>query len=392
MSKTYQALLDAATLEEGVVVIKSAVPTWVPTTVAVAACASLYVSYRTRLMIGKWRKNERARIIQKYRNNQSASPSPSPQRCDPEDSANLETVDPTVVTTDDLNEFHMALGLMQPRDDDLIAMVDDMLLNQPIPNGWILYRTTGGYIRFRQLNTEELTFFHSGARDLEQLVRSGVATRNQAEMEFQFGEMSRGVSTSGHGEHDQDEIQPAVPSADFVSDPASAADSEEAQGFNKLLSFFVNKEKESAAMEAQIQESFRPSRVKRSTSRRGAQLTPSLRVTTAVPPLRMSEVRAVAALELTPSTSPNKPPISPNRDTGLPRSSSSASFQSSLPPKRPPTPRSSAANSAVRPDRAPQPSSSSSNNLPGVPPRVPSFRAPPRTPSSASLGNSVVLQ
>eukprot|EP00331_Platyophrya_macrostoma_P004219 CAMPEP_0176421506 /NCGR_PEP_ID=MMETSP0127-20121128/9210_1 /TAXON_ID=938130 /ORGANISM="Platyophrya macrostoma, Strain WH" /LENGTH=359 /DNA_ID=CAMNT_0017802241 /DNA_START=186 /DNA_END=1265 /DNA_ORIENTATION=+ len=358
---------------------------------AVAACASLYVSYRTRLLIGKWRKNERARLIQKYRNNQSAatSASPSPQRCDPTDSGIIEIVDPTVVTVDDLEEFHMALGLMQPRDEDLILLVDDMLLNQAIPAGWILYRTTGGYIRFRELNTEELTFFHPGARELERLVRSGVASRNQADMEFQFGDMSRGVSTSGHGEYDNDEVHHAVPNADFEDSGPTEADSEkEAHMFNKLLNFFVDKEKESAAMEVQIQESFRPSRAKRSSSRRGTQLTPSLRVTTTVPLLRMNEVRAVAASDMTPS--PKRVSVSPNVDNGLPRSSSTASFQSSLPPKRPPTPRNNSSNSAVRPDRAVPSSTTSSSS--GIPPRVPSFRAPPRTPSSASLGNSVVLQ
>lgn len=356
VGEALRPLYEASNPGEGFEALRRLLPSWVPVTTAVGACIAYYSSYRFRMLLSKWRKNARARLINKY-SQQIVSLSPSPARPCGTDSL-IHNVDPTAVTEEDLEEIHMSLGLIFPRDADLMDKVDQVYVTDPIPEGWILFRSTNGFLRFREVNTEELRFFHPGAQEVEKSVRAGVTARNQADIDFHFGSVSRGASTSGTtatADNQTDVFhEPNVRFESRIND-----DEENEEGFGKLLSFFIKKEK--AKLEVEIQESFRPSRTKRSSTRASlsrrqcvsGSLTPSLRVTTELP---------------TPVQRQTQPPLAP-----APAVSREQSFQGqhSLPPRRPPTPRSSGTFERV-------PSTL------GVAPRTPSFRAPPRTPMTSS--------
>ncbi|CUF94800.1 transmembrane protein, putative [Bodo saltans] len=345
----WKELYAAASLEEALPTIAESIPVWAPMTFLLGGGLLYIGSFRMRLLLSKWRRHERARLIQKYQL-ESAANSPSPRRID--DSQPLERVDPTVVTEEDLDEYHLSLGLMRPRDDDMIALVNKMILSDAIPEGWILFRCASGFLRFRELNTDELRFFHPQAKTTESVVRSTVSARNQADMEFQFGNLSRGASTSNSGGNDGIN----EPEVDFAA--AAAESKKDEETFGRLLQMFMKRE--TAKIEAEVEESFRPTRVKGgSQSRRGGgALTPSLRVTLTVPRLDFKKVVANhnshdAHDDEIASHFGNPPPV-------LDRTSST-----SLPPmpKRPPTPRSSGVFEKA---------------APGTPnhPRVPSFRGP----------------
>jgi hypothetical protein len=341
----WKQLYSAKSLEDALPTIAERIPVWAPMTFLLGGGLLYIGSFRMRLLLSKWRRHERARLIQKYQL-ESAANSPSPRRAD--DSLMVEHVDPTVVTEEDLDEYHLSLGLMRPRDDDLIALVDKMILSDSIPEGWILFRCASGFLRFRELNTDELRFFHPKAKTTESVVRCTVSARNQADMEFQFGNLSRGASTSNSGGNDGMN----EPEVDFEAAVAESKNDEET--FGRLLQIFMKRE--TAKIEAEVEESFRPTRAKgASQSRRGGALTPSLRVTLTVPRLDFKKVAAAQDAhdeELSGHFG--------NPSHALERTSSS-----SLPPmpKRPPTPRSSGV---------------FEKTAPGTPsnPRVPSFRGP----------------
>lgn len=353
----WRELYRAESLDDAVPLILKHVPVWAPMTALLGGTLLYAGSVRLRLLLSKWRRRERARLVQKHQLDSAAS-SPSPRRVD--DSMQLENVDATVVTEDDLYEFHLSLGLMSPRDDDLIELVNKMILSDPIPDGWILFRCSGGFLRFRELNTDELRFFHPDARTTETVVRNTLSARNAADIEFQFGCVSRGASTSYSGGGNE-------PDVDF--DAAIQASKKDEETFGRLLAFFMKRE--TAKIEAEVEESFRPSRGKTtSTCRRGG-LTPSLRVTINVPHLDMKR------LETNHKQNEERDRVGEMDPADLSRTLSGGSLPPM--PKRPPTPRSSGVFEQT------------TSGVHGQPPRVPSFRGPRSGASTPSNNHRASL-
>lgn len=177
------SLYDAQDLAEGLRVLQSTLPPWVAPSLLVGATATYFLAYKSRKALNQWRNAQRRAALQRYQSlsrAQSMQPSPSPEGTF--DRAALDYSDPTQVTEDDVEEFRHALGLVLPRDNDLVDLIERMLMEDPIPQGWVLYRCSYGGLRFRNEVTEELRFFHPDATSVEETVRRELAKRDQAEM------------------------------------------------------------------------------------------------------------------------------------------------------------------------------------------------------------------
>ena len=88
--------------------------------------------------------------------------------------------DASLLTYDEVEEFRRSLGIVLPRDEDLMTQIELMLLEDPIPEGWELFRCSYG-VRFRNTTTDALVFFHPAAHGLELHIRQELAQRDSEE-------------------------------------------------------------------------------------------------------------------------------------------------------------------------------------------------------------------
>eukprot|EP00796_Vickermania_ingenoplastis_P002208 gene2208-1375_t len=103
-----------------------------------------------------------------------------------DDEEEEEGQDETVVSIRDLDEFRSSLGVQLPRDEDLLGIIEQMLMDDPIPEGWVLYRTSAGIIRFMNINTQELSFFHPDKSKEQHHIESELRRRNREAMESKY--------------------------------------------------------------------------------------------------------------------------------------------------------------------------------------------------------------
>ncbi|KPA74334.1 hypothetical protein ABB37_09321 [Leptomonas pyrrhocoris] len=264
-----QRVYAASTFTEGLRVVFEVVPLWVPVAGVLAAAGTYYVSFRVRLFIAQWRIAERRRAERKYElldnlRGMTTVPMGAVHALgddDDDDEDEEDEEDETAVSRRDVDEFRSSLGIRLPRDEDLMAMVERMLMSDALPDGWVLYRTSAGIIRFMNLNTQELLFFPPNKRKEKAYIESELRKRNREAMESRYnfsyedeGMNSSSLSPSGgdvpgftsthHGAHDT----PGSPSGnaspiDF-NDGADAEDQdeEEASMFKRVFNFFLERE------------------------------------------------------------------------------------------------------------------------------------------------------
>ncbi|ORC86554.1 uncharacterized protein TM35_000271440 [Trypanosoma theileri] len=213
-------LYAAETLSDAGRALLQAVPYWLPF-VSAGACITTYIlTMRLRLFIAKWRRTARRRAERKYRalghlhngipppcssftiveddedddNNSYRNMNKNGSNNDNDNSGISNTnsnngnnsEDSTTLSMLDIEEFRRSLGIRSPRDDDLLVMVEEMLLVDPIPDGWVLYRTTAGVVRFMNINTQELFFFHPDKQEEEQYIRAELQRRNKTSLEAKY--------------------------------------------------------------------------------------------------------------------------------------------------------------------------------------------------------------
>ena len=191
------------------------VPLWVPVAGVIATAGTYYVSFRVRLFIAQWRIAERRRAERKYElldnlRGMNAMPIGAVHALgdddDDDDDDEEEEEDETAVSRRDVDEFRSSLGIRLPRDEDLLAIIERMLMSDPLPDGWVLYRTSAGIIRFMNLNTQELLFFPPNKRKEKAYIESELRKRNREAMESRYnfsyedeGMNSSSLSPSGGG-------------------------------------------------------------------------------------------------------------------------------------------------------------------------------------------------
>ncbi|RNE99942.1 hypothetical protein TraAM80_07905 [Trypanosoma rangeli] len=187
-----RGLYDAETVGDAGRTVLQALPAWVPW-VGAGACITAYVvTFRVRLFIARWRRAARWRVERKYMalgflHDYAQPPGMSFTLVgEDEEDEDGEDGDATALKMSDIEEFCCSLGIRSPRDDDLLLLVEEMLLVDPIPDGWVLYRTTAGLVRFMNVNTQELFFFHPGKLEEERRIRAELKLRNRVVMEAKF--------------------------------------------------------------------------------------------------------------------------------------------------------------------------------------------------------------
>lgn len=195
-------------LSEAVSLFFHLFPPWVPPLAVISGCCIYYLSIVTRIKLARWRITERHRAKRQYAlleglramhkiDNEalesrggcgSLAPIFSEADIDEEEE---EEEDLTAVSLRDLDEFRSSLGIVLPRDEDLLVRVERLLVDDPIPDGWALYRTTAGIIRFMNRNTQELSFAHPAAEEEKNYIESEVRRRDQELTGAKFGARTR---------------------------------------------------------------------------------------------------------------------------------------------------------------------------------------------------------
>lgn len=246
----------AETFGEGIRAVFRIIPFWVPIAGVTSGIGAYYLVFRVRLFLSQWRIAERQRAERKFdllENLRGVSMGPvgavEPLADDGDpDEDEEEEDDETAVSMYDVDEFRSSLGIRLPRDEDLLVMVEKMLMVDPIPDGWVLYRTTAGIIRFMNLNTQELFFFHPGKRKEKAFIEEELKRRNRQAMEskYSFSYEDEGMNsfsvptrpnnarTAGH----------SAPSPIDFGDDGAAAEEDESQNstFKRMFSYFLEKE------------------------------------------------------------------------------------------------------------------------------------------------------
>ncbi|CCW65514.1 unnamed protein product [Phytomonas sp. EM1] len=186
-------LYAAETFRDGIYAISRVVPSWVPAVGLLSALGIYYATFRVRLFISQWRLEERRRAERRYELLDTLRGVPmgpvgtvEPLGDDDVDEEDEEEDDETAVSMRDIEEFRSSLGIRLPRDEDLLSIVERMLMVDPIPDGWVLYRTAAGIIRFMNLNTQELFFFHPGKRKEKSYIDAELKKRNRQAMESKY--------------------------------------------------------------------------------------------------------------------------------------------------------------------------------------------------------------
>lgn len=206
-------LYEADTTSEGLSLFFSLFPRWVPPVALIGGCCAYYLYIIGRVNLTRWRILERRRAqrkyelledlrgIHKFRGGMEGNSGVRggglayifSEEDDEEDEG--EEDDKTAVSVRDMDEFRSSLGILIPRDEDLLALLERLLVEDPIPEGWVLYRTTAGIIRFMNQNTQELSFFHPMAEGLKYHIESTLRQRNRKAMESKYA--TRAVVESG---------------------------------------------------------------------------------------------------------------------------------------------------------------------------------------------------
>lgn len=268
---------EAEDLGTGLRVLRRAIPLWVPAVGLVTAAVGYYLTFRVRLFLAKWRAAARRRAERKYElldNLRGVPAGPvgavEALRDDDGDDDDEDSDDETAVSMRDVDEFRSSLGIRLPRDEDLMGIVERMLMADPIPDGWVLYRTSVGLIRFLNLNTQELHFFPPNKRKEKQYIESELARRNRQAMETKYNfsyedeQLNNGSFTLTPGGTARGNATPsgtpannslAAPSPiDFSAD--TARDREERQQeammdstFRRLFNYFLEKEQRQIELE-----------------------------------------------------------------------------------------------------------------------------------------------
>lgn len=201
-------LRTAESVSEAVSLFFYLFPPWVPPCAVIGGCCVYYLSIVTRIKLARWRIAERRRAKRQYAlleglqamhkiDNEalesrggcgSLAPIFSEADIDEEEE---EEEDLTAVSLRDLDEFRSSLGIVLPRDEDLLVRVERLLVDDPIPDGWALYRTTAGIIRFMNRNTQELSFAHPAAEEEKNYIESEVRRRDRELTGAKFGARTR---------------------------------------------------------------------------------------------------------------------------------------------------------------------------------------------------------
>ncbi|EPY29985.1 hypothetical protein AGDE_09670 [Angomonas deanei] len=261
-------LYAAETPREGLEVIFRVIPKWLPVALLAGGLVSYAVVFRVRLFLHKWRRAERRRAEHKYDlldnlKDMSADPPAGALETlqDEEgDEDDEEDVDEACVATRDIEEFRSSLGIRLPRDEDLLAVVERMLLVDPIPDGWVLYRTSAGIIRFMNLNTQELFFFPPNKKKEKQLIETELRSRNRQAMESKYSfsyedeglnsqslhpSGQAGASTSGQplpGPSTTPRNEAQTNTFDFEEAATPEEDASQNSTFKRMFHYFLEKE------------------------------------------------------------------------------------------------------------------------------------------------------
>lgn len=254
-------LYAATTVAEGMRIFARVVPLWVPVTGAISAAGLYYLSFRARLFIAKWRVAARRRAELKYElldNLRGVSMAPvgagavEPLGDDDGDDEEEEEDDETAVSMRDIDEFRSSLGIRLPRDEDLLVIVERMLMVDPITDGWVLYRTTAGIIRFMNLNTQELFFFHPGKKRERAHIEAELQKRNRQAMEskYSFSYEDEGMNSFSiwrplHSSSTSHMVMSSGPQPiDFGTDDGTLAHEDAMQNstFMRMFNYFLDRE------------------------------------------------------------------------------------------------------------------------------------------------------
>ncbi|KAG5486188.1 hypothetical protein LSCM1_07308 [Leishmania martiniquensis] len=206
VSQWWQRLYSAHTFTEGLRVVFEVVPMWVPVAGVITTAGTYYITFRVRLFLAQWRIAERRRAERKYElldNLRGMTTVPvgaihALGDDDDDDDDDDEEEDETAVSRRDVDEFRSSLGIRLPRDEDLMAIVERMLMSDTLPDGWVLYRTSAGIVRFMNLNTQELFFFPPNKRKEKAFIESELKKRNREAMEsrYNFSYEDEGMNSS----------------------------------------------------------------------------------------------------------------------------------------------------------------------------------------------------
>lgn len=210
-----ERLYGAETIRDGLYSLLRLPPRWVPP-VALASTLFLYGGVLTiRLKYVRWRLKEQSRAQRRYellenlRGIHAISGTGSGGRKDgaggqrvhalqedEDDEEEGDTADDKAsVSLRDVDEFRSSLGILLPRDEDLLAMIEQILVDAPIPEGWELYRTTAGIIRFINRSTQELSFFHPGVQTMQEYIEGEIRRRNREAMENKYATQTGGTAS-----------------------------------------------------------------------------------------------------------------------------------------------------------------------------------------------------
>ncbi|CCW71672.1 unnamed protein product [Phytomonas sp. Hart1] len=186
-------LYAADSFRGGMRALSRVLPSWLPVVGFLSALGLYYATFRVRLFISQWRLEERRRAERRYALLDTLRGVPmgpvgavEPLGEDDIDEEDEDEDDETAVSMRDIEEFRSSLGIRLPRDEDLLSMVERMLMVDPIPDGWVLYRTAAGIIRFMNLNTQELFFFHPSKRKEKSYIDAELKKRNRQAMESKY--------------------------------------------------------------------------------------------------------------------------------------------------------------------------------------------------------------
>lgn len=270
LSEWRQRLYAAPTFTEGLRVVFEVVPFWVPVAGVLATAGTYYVTFRVRLFLAQWRIAERRRAERKYElldnlRGMTTMPVGAVHALgdddDDDDDDEEEEEDETAVSRRDVDEFRSSLGIRLPRDEDLMAIVERMLMSDTLPDGWVLYRTSAGIIRFMNLNTQELLFFPPNKRKEKAYIESELRKRNREAMESRYnfsyedegmnssslapsGGEAQGFTSTHHSNHENGGSPSGNASPiDFNDDGDSEGPDEgQASTFTRVFNYFLERE------------------------------------------------------------------------------------------------------------------------------------------------------
>jgi hypothetical protein len=197
---------QAQSLGDGISALLSALPPWFASTAGLGAAAAYWCTFKLRMKLARWRAAQRNAILNRLRPLHGTT-SPDPEHQEEQDghdagigadaatpsrascnaaaspgtggrSAGRQLSAVIALSSEDIDEFCLGLGLCPRRDEDLTACVVEML-QSPSPPDWPLDRCRGGEVRF--VHGGRGYFFHPEARHVEDHVRRELEKRRRME-------------------------------------------------------------------------------------------------------------------------------------------------------------------------------------------------------------------